>query len=173
MALVLRELAQSDKQAFLDGLHEWVGESTHWYSFVWKNGLSFEEMLEVLRKEAAGIDLAPGRVPHTMLYGFLDGAIVGRVSVRHMLNDHLRKRGGHLGYAVARRFRGNGHATEMVRQALEFCHAMGMRSIMVTCADVNIPSWKIVEKFGGKLQDRAWDEEDEEMIRRYWIGEPE
>lgn len=65
-------------------------------------------MLTILRKEVAGIDLLPGRVSHTMLYGFLNGKIIGRVSVRHQLNEHLRKRGGHIGYAVAKNFRRKG-----------------------------------------------------------------
>ncbi len=40
---------------------------------------------------------------------------------------------------------------------------------MVTCAEDNIPSWKIIEHFKGKLEDEVWDDEDKEMIRRYWI----
>ena len=169
MGLTLRELTESDEQAFYAGLREWEGESPHWYSFIWKDGMPYSEMLAALRKEAAGIDLDPGRVPHSMLYGFLDDKIIGRVSVRHELNDYLRKRGGHIGYSVAPRFRKMGYATEMVRQALGFCKGIGLDSIMVTCADTNIPSWKVIERFGGKLQDRVWDDEDNEMIRRYWI----
>ncbi|MBK9294565.1 MAG: GNAT family N-acetyltransferase [Oligoflexia bacterium] len=169
MNLILRQLNENDEQAFLEGAKEWGGESPHWYSFIWKEGMAFKDMLEILHKENEGIDLAPDRVPHTMLYGFLDSKIVGRVSVRHELNDYLRKRGGHIGYSVAKRFRNKGYATEMVRQAIEFCKNRGMKSIMITCADNNIPSWKIIERFGGTLQDQVWDEEESEMLRRYWI----
>ncbi len=126
-------------------------------------------MIVRLDKDRKGIELPPGRVKHSMLYGFVDGVIVGRISVRHELNDHLRARGGNIGYAVAPRFRKKGYATEIVRQGLEFCKSIGLMSVMVTCADDNEPSWKIVEKFGGKLQDKVWDDEEEETIRRYWI----
>lgn len=173
MHLILRVLTENDEQAFLDGAKEWIGESPHWYSFVWKEGMSFQEMLKILKNETLGIDLAPDRVPHTMLYAFLGGQIIGRVSVRHQLNESLRKRGGHIGYAVAKKFRRQGFATEMVRQAIEYCQTIGLRSIMISCADDNVPSWKIIETHGGKLQDRIWDEEDKEIIRRYWIGQPE
>ncbi len=169
MSISLRELTLQDEAAFRRGFTQWVGESPHWYSFSWKEGMTYPEMLEILRKEAAGIDLAPGRVPHTMLYAFVDEEIVGRLSVRHTLNDYLRQRGGHIGYAVAKRFRQKGYATEIVRQGLEFCKGLGLDSIMVTCADSNTPSWKIIEKFGGRLQDRVFDEEHKEDIRRYWI----
>lgn len=169
MTIILRELTPADEQAFISGLKDWVGESPHWYSFVWNDSITFTEMLSILARERARVNLAPGRVPHTMLYGFLNGEIVGRVSIRHTLNENLRKRGGHIGYAVAPRFRKQGFATELTRQALGHCKELGIKDLMVTCSDNNIPSWKIIEHFHGRLEDKVWDEEDKEMIRRYWI----
>jgi len=169
MDLILRELTDNDEAAFRAGMNEWVGESPYWYSFAWKEGMTYPEMLEILRNEAKGINMAPGRVQHTMLYGFVGGEIIGRLSVRHVLNDYLRKRGGHIGYAVAPRFRKKGYATEMVRQGIAFCRGLGLSEVMITCLDTNVPSYKIIESFGGRLQDTVWDEEDSEIRRRYWI----
>jgi predicted acetyltransferase len=169
MNLVLRELTEQDESAFFDGMKEWIGESAHWYSFAWKEGMTYQEMLKILKDERNGVNLRPNRVPHTMLYGFVENKIIGRLSVRHILNDHLKYRGGHIGYAVGPSFRRKGFATEMVRQGLGYCKSLGITSVMVTCADDNEPSWKIVEKFNGKLEDKVWDYEDNELIRRYWI----
>lgn len=169
MNLILRELNVADELSFITGLKEWVGEKAYWYSFVWGPDMTYERMLEILEKEKNGIDLLPGRVPHTMLYGFLGNEIIGRVSVRHTLNENLKKRGGHIGYAVAPRFRRQGFARELTRQALEYCRILGLKEILVTCADNNVPSWKIIEHFNGQLEDKVWDDEDKEMIRRYWI----
>lgn len=100
----------------------------------------------------------------------LDGQIIGRVSVRHTLNEYLRQRGGHIGYAVAPRFRRKGHATDMVANALRYCKTeLGLSTVMVTCADANTASWKVIEHYGGVLEEKAWDEADKEMIRKYWI----
>lgn len=74
-----------------------------------------------------------------------------------------------MGYAVAPSHRGRGIATEMVKQALLYCQSLNLEEIMVTCADTNTPSWKIIEHFGGRLEDRVWDPEDEETIRRYRV----
>jgi len=167
--LILRELTDKDEAAFMAGMKEWVGESPHGYSFAWKEGMTYPEMMQILRNEAKGVNMAPGRVQNSMLYGFVGGEIIGRLSVRHVLNDYLRKRGGHIGYAVAPRFRKKGYATEMVRLGIEFCRRLGLTEIMVTCLDNNVPSCKIIENFGGRLQDTVWDDEDNEMRRRYWI----
>jgi predicted acetyltransferase len=63
------------------------------------------------------------RVPATFLVADVDGAIVGRVSIRHELNDHLTHFGGHIGYGVRPAHRRRGYATEILRQSLVIARA--------------------------------------------------
>jgi predicted acetyltransferase len=170
--LILRELTVSDEAAFLSGLSEWEGEDLSWYTLDWTPGMSYAESLAKLRDGARGIGLPDGYVPATMLYGFVGAAIVGRVQIRHALNESLRRRGGHVGYAVAPRHRRRGYAVEMVRQALPVCATLGLADVMITCADDNEPSWRIVEKLGGRLEDKVRDDVEEELVRRYWLRVP-
>jgi predicted acetyltransferase len=58
----------------------------------------------------------------------------------------------------------------VVRQGLEFCRKLKINPIMITCADENIPSWRIIERYGAKLEDKVWDVEDNKLIRRYWLS---
>lgn len=169
MTLTLRQLTENDEEAFFEGMKEWEGESPAWYTFAWTEGMSYKEMLKILKDEAEGKNLKPNRVAHTMLYAFVDDKIIGRVSIRHELNEYLKHRGGHIGYAVAKRWRRKGYATEMLNKAIPYCKSIGLKELMITCADENEPSWKIIESAGGKLQDKIWDEEDKETIRRYWL----
>lgn len=169
--LTLRELTADDEAAFIAGLEAWAGESAHWYSFLWTNtGMSYPAMLERLRKDRLGEDLPDDWVPHTMLYAFVDGAIVGRVSIRHQLNDQLCVRGGHIGYSVAPAARRRGHATEMFRQALVYCRSLGLDRIMITCDDDNPPSWKLLERAGAVLDETFFDAEHDALVRRYWLA---
>lgn len=168
--LQLRELTPKDEAAFLHGFTFWQGEEPAWYSFCWREGMSYSAMLGILENEKLGIDLQPGRVPHTMLYAFLGDQIVGRLSVRHHLNEQLSKRGGHIGYAVAPTFRQKGYATEIVRLGLKYCHSLGLTELLVTCSDENIPSFKLIEKFGGVLVEKSWDEHEQEFLRKYIIN---
>ena len=172
VTLDLRTLDDSDESAFLAGLRAWDGDDPSWHSFLWGDGLGWREMLEILEREQRGVGLAPGRVPHTMLYAFVDGQIVGRCSVRHALNDHLRHRGGHIGYAVAPPFRQRGHAGEILHQGLAYCRdVLGLPSVLLTCDDDNAASWRTIERAGGRLAGTALDESGVKF-RRYWIELP-
>lgn len=167
--LTLRELTEADEPAFLQGFHEYDGEDLHWYTFVWTPGMKWLDHIERLRKNKLGLDMPPDRVPDSIYYGFLDGVIVGRLGLRHQLNEHLRTRGGHIGYSVAPKFRGFGFGREMLAQCLPKAKAMGLDEVLVTCDDDNTPSWKIIEACGGVLESRQRDLKDGKLFRRYWI----
>jgi len=168
LVIQLRQLTDADERAFFEGLDDWTADDRSWHTLAWKPGMSYAEMLATLAAEHRG-EVPEGRVPATMLYGFVDDRIVGRLHVRHALTEKLRRRGGHVGYAVAEQFRRRGYASEMMRQALPTCFDLGIRDLLITCADDNLPSCKLIEKFGGELEDRLWDDVDQEMIRRYRI----
>ena len=168
-SIILRKLTLHDENAFLQGLKLWKPEDLEWYSFIWNQKMTYQQMLIQLEHESQGINLEPGRVPHTMLYAFLNDIIIGRASIRHKLNDQLQKRGGHLGYAIAENFRKQGHGIEIARQSVKFCKEIGLKEILITCAESNTASWKIIEHFNFKLQDCVWDDGHQEMIKRYWV----
>jgi predicted acetyltransferase len=130
--------------------------------------MSHAAHLERLRRNARGEDLPAGRVPSSMLYGFVAGRIIGRVSIRHELNAFLQDRGGHVGYSVAPAERRRGYATELLRLTLPFCRELGLERLLLTCDDANEPSWRIIERAGGRLEDRR-THTDGSLYRRYWI----
>jgi predicted acetyltransferase len=165
--LLLRPLGPDDEAAFLRGVRAWDGEDLELHTFTWQPGMTHAEHLRRLDEMSRGVDVPPGFVPSTMLYGFVEGEIVGRVSVRHTLSPRLEQRGGHLGYAVAPAHRRHGFATEMVRQALPVCRRLGLGTILATCADDNRSSWRVLERLGAQLLGSSWDEEEEELVRRY------
>jgi len=104
-----------------------------------------------------------------MLYGFLGDTIIGRVSVRHELNDYLRHRGGHIGYAVVPKFRKRGFGNAIFSQGLAYCRSLGLSEVMITCACDNLGSVRMIEKVGARLESTIFDDVDREMIHRYWL----
>lgn len=169
MSLVIRQLTPADETAFFEGMKLWSEKDLGWYTFTWKPGVSYKEMMTILGDECHGRNIAPGRVPHTMLYAFLDGKIIGRVSIRHELNDFLLRRGGHIGYSVAEAYRRKGYATELMQAGMNYCKTLGLSEILVTCDDANTPSWKIIEKFAARLENKINDQAENKTIRRYWV----
>jgi predicted acetyltransferase/8-oxo-dGTP pyrophosphatase MutT (NUDIX family) len=167
--VILRELNQNDGDAFLRGYDDWKNEDLALYSFVWKPGMSHGEHLKLLEDHKDESKLPKHLVPSTMLYGFVGNEIVGRFNIRHRLNAYLFERGGHIGYSVSPAQRKNGYASQMFQQGLNYCKKLGMRKLLITCADQNVPSWKIIEKFGGSLENRILDTAKNELVRRYWL----
>ena len=167
--LEIRQLNPHDEAAFLNGLKAWEGEEQDWHTFTWTKGMTHEAHLKQLSDEFHGRNMLEGRVPHTMLYGFLDGVIVGRCSVRHALNDHLREFGGHLGYGVAPPFRQRGFGRQLFQAGREHLKTLGIERAFMTCDADNIPSRKLIEAAGGILQDDTIDPADGARLNRYWL----
>ena len=61
---------------------------------------------------------APDRVPATTYWATESGDVVGRIALRHRLNDALAEFGGHIGYEVRPSCRRRGIGAEMLRQLL-------------------------------------------------------
>ena len=68
---------------------------------------------------AEGKDLPEGYVPETFFFLWDDDTIVGQFRIRHWLCESLRTGAGHIGYFIAKPFRGKGYGTEGLRLTLE------------------------------------------------------
>jgi hypothetical protein len=81
--------------------------------------MAFPRYLQVLAEQEQGTNpLSPQHVPSTFLFAFVGTRIVGRVSIRHSLNQFLEREGGHIGYVVVPEFRRQGYATTILRLAI-------------------------------------------------------
>ncbi|GAA1396039.1 GNAT family N-acetyltransferase [Luteococcus peritonei] len=122
----------------------------------------FAAMCRTRRQEAT--NPAEGLVPATMLWAVEDDEWLGRVSIRHELNEHLAHVGGHIGYAVRPTARRRGIASALMRAGLDHLAALGVERALVTCDEDNTGSIAVIEQAGGVLQDVV------EAKRRYWVA---
>ena len=128
---------------------------------------SFADFVQTVEDHRHGRSLDDGWVESTWLVADVDGAVVGRSSIRFELNASLLVEGGHIGYAVRPNHRRRGHATEILRQSLVVARAGGVDRILVTCDDDNLASRGVIEANGGVLENIV--EVDGVPLRRYWI----
>lgn len=112
---------------------------------------------------------AAGRVPDTVYWALLDGEVVGRIALRHVLDENLRRFGGHIGYEVRPSARRRGIAREMLRQLLRTPRARSIGRLLVTCAPDNIGSSKAILANGGVLERIEFIEAIQRDTSFYWI----
>ena len=79
----------------------------------------FEQALQEMIDFSAGRNLPEDFVPETFLFLWAENEIVGQFRIRHHLCESLRTGAGHIGYFIARPFRGKGYAKEGLRMTLE------------------------------------------------------
>ena len=91
-------------------------------------------------------------MPQTVLWWAAGGEYLGRINIRHRLNEGLLVRGGHIGYEVRPSARGRGHATAMLAAALPLAAALGIDPAHVDCDADNVASRRVIEKNGGRLE---------------------
>ena len=167
--LALR-LPREDEEQELLRAHRATTPDVPNFLHYYEEGMPIGRYLEVLKQSARGEQIPDGHVPSTFLFAFDEARIVGRVSIRHALNDFLLRLGGHIGYAVVPEFRRRGYATAMLRQALHIASRdLGLRRVLVTCDDENVGSIRAIEKNGGVLENVVTGADLVAPKRRYWI----
>lgn len=168
--LTLRFPKEDEEHEFLRA-HRATSPEVPFFLHYYSEGMPFGDYLQVLADQQRGKDLPPNHVPSTFLFAFVGARIVGRVSIRHSLNDFLERVGGHVGYVVVPEFRRRGYATEILRQAILIVRErFGIRSVLVTCDDDNVGSSKVIEKNGGQLENVVTGPDLPKPKRRYWIA---
>jgi predicted acetyltransferase len=167
--LILRRPRRDEEDEFMRA-HRATTPGTPNFLHYYEEGMSLSRYLEVLEEREQGVNLPPHHVPSSLLFAFNGERIVGRVAIRHGLNDFLQRLGGHIGYVVVPEFRRRGHATAILRLALQFAHdKLGLDHVLVTCDDDNIGSIKTIENNGGVLENVVSGPDLEKPKRRYWI----
>jgi predicted acetyltransferase len=168
MTLALRKLELSDEEASLRALQLTAASDPNFVRS-YHSDLSFAGYLYILRESERGRGLAEGHVPSTLLFGFVGKEIVGRLMLRHSLNEFLSLVGGHIGFVVVPGHRRRGHATEMLKQGLDLARSMGLGKVLLTCDEDNVASRRTIEKCGGAYENSYFGPEAPAPKRRYWI----
>ena len=163
----------SVRVSFLEAIEEFVAEGVEFsqtaawidrYGPGWREPEAFEAFVAAVRADAEEDSPRPDfHVPCTTLW-WVDGEdYLGRIAIRHRLNDFLLDVGGHIGYDVRPTRRREGHATAMLQHALPWASGLGIDPALVTCDTDNLGSVRVIEAAGGVLEDVRG------VKRRYWV----
>lgn len=166
----VRDLAASYAAALREGLHEnppspddlarLESDFDQWLAD------EFDLSRRIIRDDGSEVE----RVPYSEFWLARGAYFIGRVTVRHRLNEHLEKFGGHIGYAIRPAERKKGYGKMLLQQILPVAKALGLSRALLTVNDHNEGSIKIIEAAGGVLQDTVpRPDKPGLMHRRYWI----
>jgi predicted acetyltransferase len=164
----LRPLTVADEAQALQAHSELAADNFE-FLLGYTEGMAWPEYLQILDNLFTGTNLPEGKVSSTFLIAESNGELVGRTSIRHELNDFLFSVGGHIGYGVRPNYRRQGYATEILKQSLAYINQLGITEVLVTCLDVNVGSFEVIQSQGGILENKV--EYEGALWRRYWIRE--
>jgi predicted acetyltransferase len=168
--------------SFLRALAEYHGEGRllHFDRARLSDPATFSRFVAALRLEASDVYSAwrafreigvapyegvyPGHlVRETVLWWAQEDEYLGRISIRHRLNEALMREGGNIGYDVRPTARRRGHATAMLAAALPVAARLGIDCARIDCQVSNAASRRVIEMNGGLL------EKEEKGSLYFWV----
>lgn len=129
----------------------------------------FGDFVQHLREQADRAKIKPGRVPHSYFWLIDGNDYIGRLILRHEVNEHLLQMGGHIDYEMRPSLRGQGYGKLILKYGLDRAKAFGLERVLLTCDEDNLGSQKIIEFHGGMLENSIQVKDWPAKVCRYWI----
>lgn len=169
---LIRPLAEY-KDSYLEALREYHAEKRYLYQDIHGLNANFDQFIKELRAEK-GYPHQPYQdwvepVRETVVWMVKDGDYLGSVDIRHRLNWHLEKWGGHVHFVIRPSIRGKGFGKKILKKAIPIINYLGIDKALLTVSPDNAAGIKIIESCGGKFEDKTSETEQFPAMRRYWI----
>ena len=175
MAIRLIKLTKKYRRQAVEMLDEWIvdQEKNHTDTSPWAIFRNDHDDFDYYLNNLDTDTPKDGFVANSVFFLYDDSKdrLLGAVDIRHTLNDHLRKYGGHIGDGIRPSERGKGYGKLLIALALEECLKLGINDVLICCNETNVASRKCILANGGVFEDTIVDLEGETM-ERYWINAP-
>lgn len=155
------------EESWKNALAEFEAEERRGFWNVPEKPGDIDEYIQRTEDHSKGKNLPDYWVPATTYWLVDNGEFIGHINVRHKLNDHLEKEGGHIGYAIRPSARKKGYGMKILELVLPKAKELGLQKALVTCDESNVASKKIIERNKGQFQDKVPCEKEPKL--RYWI----
>jgi predicted acetyltransferase len=129
----------------------------------------FDTLLQELAAARDPATAPAGVLPYVDHWLLEDTTWIGLLTLRPNITPELMRSGGHIGYIIRPSRRRQGYGTALLRLGLAQARALGLTRVLLTCADTNLGSRKVIEANGGQLQDMIQIEAASPSVRRYWV----
>ena len=163
------------KDSYLEALSEYHQEKRYSYQEIAKlsSDEAFKDFVDDLCSEQGRLHqpmqdwVEP--MPETVLWLVKDGTYLGTIEIRHRLNWHLEKWGGHVHFVIRPTMRGKGYGKKILKKAMPVINYLGIDKALLTVAPENKEAVHIIEQLGGKFDDLTPATECFPALNRYWL----
>jgi predicted acetyltransferase len=167
--MTLRRLTIEDKFQF-DAISGIPLQNDVPFALFYQPKMKFEAYLELLQDFENGSRIPEGSVATSIFYAFLDGKIVGRLSLRHSLNERGLNADGHMGLAIHPDYQKRGLGGQIIRASFMFARQLKIPKLLMTVDEDNIASKKLIEKLGAVYENTYTGPLAKKPVLRYWLG---
>ncbi len=162
------------KDSYLEALAEYHNEGRYEYNDIINIKTDFETYVNELRAER-GHPHQPYEdwiepVPETVAWLVKDDEYLGTVDIRHRLNWHLEKWGGHMHFIIRPSRRGQGFGKKLLFKAIPIANYLGIERALLTIAPDNAIAKHIIEHCGGVFEDETPESDRFPARLRYWLA---
>lgn len=161
------------KDSFLEALDEYYQEGRYHYlkkldlnegfdKFVGNLNIELDHHYETFQ-EWVNI------VPETVAWLVKDDAYIGTIEIRHRLNWHLEKWGGHIHFIIRPSRRRQSFGKRILLKAIPIANYLGIEKALLTVDPANQAAIRTVESCGAVLEDELPTTDQFPARRRYWL----
>ena len=165
--------APAFKDSFLDAMREFQAEHRFENIDLDYATEDFERFSENLHTGKRSLyDPLPDwaeRVPETLFWFVKDETFLGFFAVRHRLNWHLEKWGGHISFAIRPSWRGKGYGKKILQKGIPYTCHLGIDRALITVDPLNKAAIHVLESCGAEFEDETAATGKFPVQRRYWL----
>jgi|MDSW01.2.fsa_nt_gb predicted acetyltransferase len=162
------------KESYLEALAEYQAEGIDKHLNLKTLRHEFDKFIDDrLHSRSHSFDSFPDWVeivPETELWLVKNEEYIGTVEIRHRLNWHLEKWGGHISFIIRPSKRGIGYGRKLLNKAIPYAEALGIENALLTIKPDNDIAISIIEKCGGVFEGEHAGTERFPPHKSYWLN---
>lgn len=159
--------------SYIEALDEYHQEDRYMYQDGESIRANAEEFMQIINTET-GNPYQPlqdwaDHIPETVLWFVKDTMYVGSIDIRHRLNWHLERWGGHISFRIRPSERRKGYGKKILKKAIPVMNYIGIEKALLTVNPENEAAIATIEACGGVLEDTTQDSDQFPSRLRYWL----
>ncbi len=161
------------KESYIIALREFQDEGRYTFLNIHEVEENFEDFINKINNGKKNLHkpyadwVEP--VAETVLWLTKDNEFIGTLNIRHRLNWHLEKWGGHLNFIIRPSMRGKGFGKKLLQKAVPYISYLGIDRALITIPPSDKTANEIVKFCGAVLDDTLAATDKFPERNRYWL----